>query len=232
MTMQLDDFGKTFLENYATMVENYNGEVKKAKSVDSIEEFTEHFLNNAPEFAEINAAIEELESKVESLKTRRLADSVPLITPAYEAAVKGQGVDPEALKQNLASIRAAAKYLTTMYGDDVLKNIPKAEGLRNSGGGGATGGRRIRGFDIYIDGVKAEQKNAKGEMRSTFTAAAKVLDVEVVDLQRGFFAEAGLEDVKADAFPALVEFDFPDKEGAQHHVRVLKVGDSDDDSAE
>lgn len=230
MALALDNFGKTFLDNHDALVEAYNVLVGKAKSIDSKEAFAEEFMKNDPSLAEINAQIEALQSQVESLLAQRLIQATPLIDPAYEEAVKGVGVDPEVLKQNLAQIKAAAKYLTTMYGDDVLKDSPKVEGFRNSSGGGTgTGGRRIRGVEIYIDGVLAAQKNQKGEMKSTFTAAAKILEVETVTLQRAFFAEAGQEDVKSETFPTVTEFDFPDKAGETHRIRVAKVDDSDEE---
>lgn len=229
MAMQLDDFGKTFLENYISLVEAYNVQVGAVKAVDSKENFAAHFVENDPQFSEINEQIAQLEWQIEQLEAQRNKTAEPLIDTAYQAALAGSGVDPEVLKQNLASIRAAAKYLTTMYGDEVLKDTPKTESVKSGGGGGATGGRRIRGFDIYVDGVRAEQKNTKGEMRSTFTAAAKVLEVEVVDLQRAFFAEAGLEDVKAETFPTLVEFTFPDKDETPHNIKIVKVADSDEE---
>ena len=227
MAMALDNFGKTFLDNHNALVEAYNVLVGKAKSIDSKEAFAEEFMKNDPQFAEINAEIEKLESALESLLGKRLVQATPLIEPAYDEAIKGVGVDPEVLKQNLAQIRAAAKYLTTMYGDEVLKDAPKVESFRQSGG--TSGGRRIRGVEIYIDNVLSAQKNQKGEMKSTFTAAAKQLEVETTDLQRAFFAEAGMDDVKSDSFPTITEFDFPDKAGETHRIRVAKVDDSADE---
>jgi hypothetical protein len=233
MAIQLDDFGKLALERYVATVESYNGQVILAKSVESKESFGETFMENAPELAEINAKIEKVESALESLLSERLLMATPLIEPAYEAAVKGAGVNPEALKQQLATVRATAKYLTSMYGDEVLADTPKVEGFRTSGGGGAgTGGRRIRGVEVYIDGVIAGTKNKEGVVKSTFSAAAKALEVETTALQRAFFAEAGKEDVKADDFPTITDFEFADAKGVMHKVRVVKVDDSAEDESE
>lgn len=233
MAIQLDDFGKLALDRYVATVKSYNEQVVLAKSVESKESFAETFMENAPELAEINAKIEKLESALESLLADRLIQATPLIEPAYEEAVKGAGVNPEALKQQLATVRATAKYLTSMYGDEVLAETPKVEGFRaSSGGGSGTGGRRIRGVEVYIDGVLAGTKNKEGVVKSTFSAAAKVLEVETTALQRAFFAEAGKEDVKADDFPTVTDFTFADAKGVEHTVRVVKVDDSAEDESE
>jgi hypothetical protein len=224
-TIALDDFGKIALERYSSLLSDYNSQVALAKSVDSRDSFAESFMANAPDLADINEKIERLEAALEDLLSKRLIAATPLIEPAYEAAVKGAGVDPEALKQQLATVRATAKYLTTMYGDEVLADTPKIETLRTSGGGGSTGGRRIRGVEIYIDGVLSGTKNKDGVFKSTFSSAAKQLGVETVDLQRAFFAEAGQEDVKSESFPTIVEFGFVSEDG-EHVVRVVKVDDS------
>lgn len=228
-TMQLDDFGKVALTRYNDLLTAYNSQVALAKSVDSKESFAETFMENAPELAEINAKIEKINSALESLLSERLIMATPLIDPAYEEAVKGAGVDPEALKQRLAEIRATSKYLITMYGDAVLADSPKVETLRNSSSGSGTGGRRIRGVEVYIDGNLAAIKNKDGVLKSTFSAAAKELEVDTTDLQRAFFAEAGMEDVKSEEFPTIVEFDFNDKSGTSHNVRVVKVDDSSEE---
>jgi hypothetical protein len=229
MALALDDFGKIALEKYTTMLEAYNKVVTLAKSVDSRESFAESFMENAPELLDINEKIEKLEQAIESLKMERLKTANPLIDAAYEEAVKGAGVDPEALKQQLSTVRATAKYLTTMYGDEVLEGTPKVETLRGAGASTGTGGRRIRGVEVYIDGVLAGTKNKEGVIKSTFSAAAKMLDVDTVDLQRAFFTAAGQEDVKADSFPTIVDFTFADKKGEDHSLRVVKVDDSSEE---
>ena len=218
----LDEFGKVALQRYTDQVNAYNAEVVKAKSVSSKEEFEAAWLTSDPTFAEFNAKIE----KLESVKSERLIAATPLLEAAYAEAVANAGVDPAALDEQRKVINATVKYLTSIYGEAVLANTPEIERRgRTSGGGGApAGGRRIRGFDIYVDGTLAATKNAKGEVKSTFSVAAKQLGVETVDLQRAFFEAAGSDDVRADDFPTVVEFDFSDKS-----VRAVKVDDSDEE---
>lgn len=226
MTAQLDDFGKVALDKYTTIVASYNADVKKAKAVDSIDEFSENFMETDDSVAEVNAKIEKLESAVEDLKSQRLSIATPLIGPAYEAAVAGAGVDVTAMDEQLKLIRTTAKYLTAVYGDEVLKDTDKVESRKSSGGGTGTGGRRIRGFDIYIDGKFSFKENKDGVKKSTFSIAASDLGVETTELQRAFFDAAGMEDTKNDEFPALVEFTFQD-----HSIRVAKEqADESDDS--
>jgi len=221
--MNLDDFGKVALQRYIQVVEQHNALVAKTKAVESKEKFAEAFMNEALELSEFNAQIEKLESALEDLKGQRLVVATPLITPAYEAALAGVGVDPEQVKELKKQISASAKYLTSMYGDAVLADAPKPDAMRAAGGSTGGGGRRIRGFEVYVDGVIQGAKNADGVFKSTFSHAAKALEVETVELQRAFFEAAGQEDTKADSFPALVEFEFKGKT-----VRAAKVDDSGD----
>jgi hypothetical protein len=231
---KLDDFGQLALAKYNDTLTDYNGKVKAAKSVSSVEEFTETFMETAPELAEINAQIEKISQAMEAALAKRLSVATPLITPAYEAAVKGSGVDLVALDEQLKLLRTTAKYLTAVYGDDVLEGTEKIEGRGKSGGNSGTGGRRIRGFEIYIDGklsaVKTKEFTDKdgvvhpSVLKSTFSCAAKELEVDTVELQRAFFEAAGSENVKDESFPDVVEFQFKD-----HNIRAAKV---DEDESE
>lgn len=231
MAIQIDEFGQSILDRYIDTVNAYNSQVTKAKKVPTRDEFTETFIENEPRFNDINKQIASLIEQVVTLEEQRMQNAAPLIDEAYAAELAASGIDPEALKEMRTKVNAAAKYLTSMYGDEVLADTPKVEGLRaaSSGNTGTTGVRRIRGFDIYINDVLSFIVNQKGEKKSTFTSAAKDLEVEVVDLQRAFFDAAGSEDVKAPGFPASVEFKFNDGDGNPHAIRVAKVGDSSDE---
>lgn len=224
MSMVLDDFGKLALDKYIATLKEYNSAVSASKAVSSQEEFAEHFVENAPELAEFNDKIERLNQALEAVLAERLIAAQPLIAPAYEKAVSDAGVDLTVLDEQLKILRQSAKYLTTMYGEAVLEGTDKIESRGRSGGGGGGGGRRIRGFDIYVNGKLSATKNAKGEMKSTFSSAAKELGVQTVDLQRAFFEAAGSEDPNDDSFPTVVEFDFGDAA-----VRAVKVDDSSDE---
>lgn len=226
MAIQLDDFGALALKKYVADVEAYNVEVAKSKSVESIDDFRETFAETWAGVEEINAKIEQLKSALEDLLGKRTAKIEPVLSEEYAKALEASGVDPEALDHQLKNITAGRKYLVSIYGDEVLAEAPKVEPRKGRGGsgGGGGGGRRIRGFDVYIDGVLAATTNAKGETKSTFSAAAKELGVQTTDLQRAFFENAGSTDLKSDNFPAVVEFDFNDK-----NIRAVKVDDSEDD---
>jgi hypothetical protein len=223
--MNLDDFGKMALERYSMTVDKYNKLVNKSKTLETRDKFADQFMADAPELAEFNAEIERLDSELESVKMRRLIEATPLIEPAYQKALSEVGVDPEAVKTLRKEIAAGSKFLTVSYGDDVLEGTPKPEQMRVTGTASGTGtSRRIRGFDIFVNGEKATLKNAEGILKSTFTAAAKVLDVPVPELQEAFIKEAGSEDYRNEAFPTIVDFDFNGK-----NIRVVKVDDSDEE---
>lgn len=224
--MELDDFGKLAYERYVALVDQYNAQVNKTKTVESREKFQETFMAEDPQFAEFNEKIEKLESALESVLSQRLIAATPLVETAYQNALANVGVDPEALKETKKQIAASSKFLTSMYSEDVLKDAPKPEAMRVTSGtsNAGSGGRRIRGFDWYVDGEKAQAKNSQGVLKSTATVAARVLDVAVPDLQEAFFKNAGSEDYKNESFPTVVDFEFAGK-----NVRVVKVDDSDEE---
>lgn len=227
----LDELGTLALAKYNETVETYNAQAVKVAAVDTLENFTAQFLGSAPELAEENAHIEELEQQLETWLGKRLVKATPLITPAYKQALDSTGVDMDKLNDLKKKITVTAKYLTGMFGDDVIKDSPKVETLNlkkdgNTGGTvttGTSGGRRIHGFDVYVDGQLTGVTNAEGKIKSSFTSAARVLKCETTELQRAFFEEAASEDYKDSSFPSVVEFNFKD-----HVVKCVKVGDSDD----
>jgi hypothetical protein len=226
-TIQLDDFGTIALERYNALVSEYNALVKAAKGVESKEEFEKQFMTEAPELAEFNAKIEKLESALETLMAQRLAAATPLIEPAYQAAVANSGVDIPALDAKLKDVKATKKYLEQVYGPEATEGTEKVESRGKVGGAstGSSGGRRIRGVEVYVDGKLASMENKEGKVVSNFSIAAKVVGVETVALQRAFFDAAGSEDVRSDEFPAIVDFELND-----HKVRGVKLDDSADDS--
>jgi hypothetical protein len=223
--IEMDDFGKMAFDRYVQDVEQYNAAVAKGEAVESREKFEETFLDTAPELAEFNAQIQQLIEKANDLKSERNIQAQPLITPAYEKALNEVGVDPEAIKELKKKVAAGVRYLTTMYGEEVLVDAPKAKAMRAGGTGGTTGTRRIHGFDVYVDGKLSGTKNKEGVLQSNFASGARDLGIETIELQRMFFDKAGREDYKAEDFPASVEFNIGDKK-----VLVAKVGESEDEA--
>lgn len=224
MVIQFDDFGKMAYDRYVAVVEQYNEAVGKGEAVESLDKFREQFMDTAPELAEFNAQIEQLMSEVESIKIRRLLAGDPLVQPAYDKALNEVGVDPEAIKELKKKIGASSRFLISEYGDEVLNDAPKPKAMRAGGTStGATGTRRIRGFDVEVDGVLTGAKNKDGVFKSNFASGARVLGIETTELQRLFFEKAKSEDYKADDFPALVEFEYDGKK-----ISITKTDESED----
>lgn len=223
MAIQMDDFGKMAYDRYVATVEQYNAAVGKGEAVESIEKFQKTFMETDPQFAEFNAQIEALESKLEDILSARLVQATPLVQPAYEKALSEVGVDPEQIKELKKQITAGVRYLTSMYGEEVLADAPKAKAMRTAGSTGTTGTRRIRGFDVYVDGKLSGSNNKDGVFKSNFASGARDLGIETTELQRMFFEKVGREDFKADDFPAVVEFEVNGKP-----VRIVKGDESED----
>lgn len=135
------------------------------------------------EVRDLAAKISDLLSEVYDLETRRDAILNAMIDTTLEA--KG---DTKALEEQVKSLKdtinAGTNYLKKLYGDAVLTALPPVESKRGKSTpgarSGATGQRRFRGVDVYVEGVLATSPDNNGVERSTFSAAAKVLGLKSV----------------------------------------------------
>lgn len=99
---------------------------------------------------------------------------------------------------------------------------------RKSGGGGQTGGFRIRTTDVFVDGNRVEAKKPNSdETTSTLSVAASVISkavkskVAAADLQKAYFAANGTEDY--DSIPADSEFTFNYTSGDLNRDFLIRV---------
>jgi hypothetical protein len=246
----LDDFGKMAKERLLATINEYNALAAQAKAangdpnelLDTLREVYEEDEN----VNKIRATIEDLDDKREKLVSKMDEILRPVVQQRIEAAKQGtEGLD-EKLKDLKATVTAGRKYITDLYGEDNLADLPKVAGTRGpNAGGGAGGGRRIRGFDVFVDGELATSLNAKKERVSNMATAAKQIGVETEVLRDAFFAAAGTDD--SSKYPPIVEFtvsaDVKAEDGTvsqkTYTVRAERVkegeprateSDSDDDS--
>lgn len=223
----LDDFGTMAVQKISGEITERNSLYKSLTAatgdrqgmLDELREQAEKGENAQPEVNALAAQISDLLSQVYDLETQR--DNY--LNSQIDALVEASGVDPKVVETQIASLESTIKsgtnYLIGIYGADVTGYLPALEGkrTRKSGTGvpGASGQRRIRGVEVYVDGVKATTPDANGVQRSTFSAAAKALSLDSVKPLQGAYTD--LYGTDPDKFPADTEFDFQG-----HKVRVVK----------
>lgn len=221
----LDEFGVMAKERLLAQVEQYNALASRVKAAEGdpqalLENLRESYTEDE-QVAKITAAIEDLDNKREALFNKRDSLLKPVVEKMVEEAKSGLG-DAEQQAQEIAKvIKSARNYIETTYGPSHLEDVPALVGKRRAGGGGGggTGARRVRGYDVYVDGTLATAPDAQGNKKSNLAAAAKALGVDTEDLRNLFFQAAGSDDSKS--WGNTVEFDVTVTEDGKESVKHL-----------
>lgn len=203
----LDTFQRMFAERLISEIEQHNEIVAKIKAsssnlddvMDSVRASDDKTVVKARDRIEsLNAELEKVET---SLREYVKAQAEKILADKKDTDTSG--LDSER-KDLAAKISQGVNYLAGETGvDKKALPLPKVATLRgmSSGEGSGSGGRRLRGFTVSVDG-----KDALLGGKSSFSAAAKVLNTDTPTLQASYFKAAGTED--AEKFPARVEFTF------------------------
>lgn len=211
----LDEFGQMAKDRLRSSIEQHNTLASRVKAATGdpqalLDNLRETYTEG--DAGKITAAIEDLDNKREALFAKRDEILKPIVASMVEDAKAGVGDAEQQAADLLKTIKAGQKYLSDLYGEGAIEDLPKVVGKRAaSSGSGGTGQRRVRGFDVYIDGTLATAADAQGVKKSNLAAAAKALGVDTESLRDSFFSAAGSEDSKA--WPAKVEFDVTVTEG-------------------
>lgn len=221
----VDEFGLALKERLLGTINERNEIVARLKGAEGdeatlLDNLRENSTN--PEVQKYTKAIEELDNKREALWNKR----DELLKPEIEAAQSGTNVEEETAKVDALDkqVRSALTYLKETYGENSVTDLPALLGRKNrsKGSGSGEGGKRIRGFDIWVDGKLATSRDANGVERSNFSAAAKAVGVDTKTLQEAFWKEQGTQDAKE--YKDRVEFTITVGEGdeAKTHTVVAK----------
>lgn len=106
-------------------------------------------------------------------------------------------------------LRDYTKVFKSNYeGADITPYLPEVKGLGRKGGGGGTGGKRLRGFKLWTVDGKNVGKNIDGKFVSTASDAAREAKIDVSELHAQYQAEAGTTD--SSQYPHYLEFTFKD----------------------
>lgn len=120
-----------------------------------------------------------------------------------EAKEQVEGITAK-VDEHAKTIRAGQNYLKGLAGDEALKGLTTVEKLKSGGTSGGTGGKRVRGFDFYVDGKLQTVRDAQGVERSNLAAAAKTIGVETEALRNAFYQAMETQD--SDKFKESVKF--------------------------
>lgn len=214
--VKLDEFGQQLKARIADSINQHNALAARVKAASGDEQSLLETLrenNDSPEAQKFTAAIEELDNKREALFNKRDEVLKPIAKQMVEDAKAGLGNAETEAAELLKTANAGKKYLIDTYGEGADADLPAIVGKRRSSGGtgGGSGQRRIRGFDVFIDGKLATGRNGKGEQVSNMAAAAKTLGVDTDDLRTAFWQAAGTDD--SSKYPPVVEFTITVTEG-------------------
>lgn len=197
--VQFDDFGQQAYDRVVTLIGTRNEKAGTIKAAQGDAQGLLEALRTSSDDAnvvKINAQLETLNSQVLALEAKR--DEI--LAPIVESIKADAGAKVEPLTAEVdemdKQIRAASNYLKSMYGEAAVKTLPALLSRKGRETGGSNGGRRVKGFDVYVDGNLATLRDAKGVDRTNLAAAAKVIGVETADIQKGFFEAQGTQEAK------------------------------------
>lgn len=232
VTASLDDFGRMAVDRLVAQINDRNAQVDRLNSVggdrvsrlDALRAEVAEGKGDANVVA-VQRQIDTLQEKIDNLKE----DRDKALNAQIDAEIASSDVDPEALKEAVkvadSSIASGLRYAVGLYGEDVKLLLPDQKplkGSRRSGGGtgGGSGKRRLRGFDVYVDGVKATTPDKDGNQKSSFSAAAKVIGLDSVDPLSAAYRERNGDD--PEKFPAEDTFSFQNGDKA-FEVRAVRA---------
>lgn len=221
--MELDEFGAQAVKRYVDSVNNYNALVSQIKAASGTpEDVLAGVMSDTsdPTIEKYLSAIERHKAGIQKLEHELTAYAQPIADERVKAG--SSNVEAEIAQADVLhkTVKSGRTYLIDSYGEEVLEGTPDVARRTNRSAGGG-GGKRIRGFDVHVDGQLATMRDQQGVERSNFAAAGKAAGVVTADLQKAFYVAAGSE--KREEWPDRVEFSVTDKEGNEHAIVALRL---------
>lgn len=203
----LDSFQRAFAERLIAQIEEHNAIVAQIKASSSnLDDVMDSVrAGDDPKVVKARKEIDDLNARLEKSETalREYVKAEAEKVLANQKETDTSGLDAQR-KEAASKISQGVNYLAGEAGVDKKSlPLPKIATLRgmSSGEGSGSGGRRLRGFSVVVDGKEALMGG-----KSSFSAAAKVLETDTPTLQAAYFKAAGTDD--AEKFPVKVEFTF------------------------
>jgi len=228
----LDEFGQEFVKRTVAEINKYNGVVatRKAKSTDpgEIAESLYDTLKSGemPDGITLDQKILDQYNKANEIVEKALGHFRALAeqTGKQRAAESVNAEEVAQLDTEIETlgkkIKRARDMLSLEYpgAETVLPDVARLKGSGSSGTGKGSGGRKLRGFTVTVDGTVALLSNNEGKKVSSFSAGAKTLGIPTADLQRAYMTAAGTED--AEKFPESQELTVTGADGKEHAVKI------------
>lgn len=225
----LDDFGQQFVARTTSQIERANvlaAEIKaNSTDVNEIATGVVDSLKNANLPAGIDGITQKELDEYNKIVIREieLAEKFKAVAKAYAEKKASENQDTEKLtalttehEALVKKIKQSRNLLATEFpgAETVLPNLAGTKS-GSTGTGRGSGGRKMRGFTVSVDG-KVAMLNDK----SSFAAAATVLGIPTPDLQAAYFKATGTDDVEK--LPAVQEFKIQGKDEKEHTVKAEK----------
>lgn len=146
---------------------------------------TEEIRNNSTD-----EAIVSLREQIAQLEL----DLDALVKPQVDKIIEDNSGSVDEIEKKIAELDGKLKpgitYYKKLYDENSYSYLPKQERLKGATVRSASGGKRVRGFNVIvtIDGEAKEFEN--------FGTAAKYIGVDASDLQEAFFTKAGVQQSK------------------------------------
>lgn len=230
----LDEFGQEFVNRTVAEINKYNGLVatRKTYSTDANEItiglYDSLKAGTLPDGLTIDPKVMDQYNKAQEIVEKALSYFMTQAETAAKEKV-AQSVNAEevaALDTELDTVSKKIKRARDMLAleypgaETVLPDVARLKGSSGGGTGKGSGGRKLRGFTVTVDGNVALLSNADGKKVSSFSAGAKQLGIPTADLQRAYMTAAGTED--AEKFPASQDLTVTGADGKEHAVNITR----------
>ena len=230
-TVNLDEFGKQAVEQANTLIAQRNEKVGLLLAAQGDPQGLLEALRNSsenPQVVKLREQIDKLNDQLLAAETKRDELLKPEVDAMRADAESKQESVTKEVDEIDAKVKSARNFIKQMYGENALTLLTDMVARKNRASSDGEGsGKRIRGFDIYVDNTLAVQRDGKGVERSNFAAAAKLAEVDTVTLQQGFWDAQGTQDSKK--FKERVEFTVvaqgkgEDGEDVSHTIVAVKT---------
>ena len=219
--MALDEFANLYVGKINSMIAEHNAKHATLSALTGdVAALTASLYETDPDAAKVSAEIETLLSKVEDLKAKRdkvLAPKVEALKADSAGKVETLNTEVDALRKSIAAATTAVRDL---YGDEAVSLLTEVTGKRKSkASADGTPQRRIKGFNVDVDGTRAEIDTPNGKS-SNLAVAARVLGVDTKTMQEAFIAAQGTD--KSEDYKDSVTFTVNDKDGKGHTVHCYR----------
>lgn len=198
--LALDEFGelaRTRLKGAITELNAVNLQIKSAQGTpEELDKALEQtYTDNGGPYdvlsekaTKLDKALDQVVTEMRSLRAAKVAEMQSDATANVQPLLDKQATLTK-------TVKSGKDYLVGLYGEESIAKLPDVVKSRKSSGSAAsgTGGKRIRGFDFYVNGQLAELADGQGNKKSSSSAVAKVIKADTKVCQEAFWSAQGTQ---------------------------------------